>query len=189
MPEEIEVPIEQLQEDLHEAAEGHGHEGPSWIIKVALSSAIIAVMAAVAALLAGHYANDAMLEQMKATDKWAEFQAKSIKRNVLITKMETLAAMAKEKNEEDVARLETYRKDQEKVQEEATDLEKESAAHMTVHSTLARSVTFFQIAIALAAIAALTRKKQMWLFSLVISVGGTFFFVLGVLPKHWPLGQ
>ncbi|MBC7457190.1 MAG: hypothetical protein H7235_02850, partial [Bdellovibrionaceae bacterium] len=48
--EEIEVPIDEIQKELHEKAE---HSNEVWIGRDALSSAILACLAAVAALLAG----------------------------------------------------------------------------------------------------------------------------------------
>src|SRR5580704_8937616 len=97
MPEEIEVPTEHLNEALDEEAhkndhEHHGHGGKkgghaakhtNWIPGVALSAAVMAVCAAIAALLAGHHANEGVLDQITASDRWAEFQAKGIKSAVL----------------------------------------------------------------------------------------------------------
>ncbi len=103
MPEEIEVPTEHLHEAIDEEAEkhehgehhGHGHGGKkgghaakhtNWIPGVALSAAVMAVCAAIAALLAGHHANEGVLDQITASDRWAEFQAKGIKSSVLTTR-------------------------------------------------------------------------------------------------------
>ena len=60
MPEEIEVPTEHLHETIHEAAEGHHSHMAGFNMQVALSTAILAVVAAVSALLAGHAANEAV---------------------------------------------------------------------------------------------------------------------------------
>src|SRR5580698_5802431 len=84
MPEEIEVPTEHLHEHMEEAAEEHGGGAQfAWISRVAVSSAILAVLAAITALLASHHSDEAILEQMKATDQWSYYQAKSIKLAVL----------------------------------------------------------------------------------------------------------
>jgi hypothetical protein len=66
--EEIEVPTEHLQEQLNETTRDSEEK---WILKVALTAAILAVFAAITALLAGHYANEAMIEQLQASDQWA----------------------------------------------------------------------------------------------------------------------
>jgi hypothetical protein len=44
-----------------------------------LSTAILAVSAAIAGLLSGQHVNEAMMNQMKASDQWNYYQAKSIK--------------------------------------------------------------------------------------------------------------
>src|SRR6202022_2646738 len=82
--EEAEVPLEDLQEHVHHSAE---HSGEKWISWVALSTAILAVLAAIAGLLSGKHANEAMMSQIEASDQWGYYQAKSIKASVLDAKM------------------------------------------------------------------------------------------------------
>ena len=178
MPAEIEAPIEHLHETLHEHAHGHGNSPPPWISQVALTAAVIAVAAAIAALQAGHHANEAMLDQVRATDMWAEFQAKSIKRSLIETRVEILTALGKEtKLEEDQKKIARYEKEREEIKEKAKQKEHEAEQHMHYHVILARSVTIFQVAIALAAISALTRKKIVWYGSMVAGVVAAFFLI------------
>ncbi len=177
MPEEIEAPTEHLHEAMHHEAHhaGGGEAERSWIARVALSSALIAVAAAIAALLAGHHANEAMLEQMQATDQWSFFQAKSIKSAVIESKLDLLAALGKEERPEERAKLAGYEADRKKIEETGHELEQSSGRHMHQHNILARSVTTFQIAIALAAIAVLVRRRQLWWLSMALGlVGGAF---------------
>src|SRR5439155_27301646 len=62
--EEIEPPTEQVQEEIHH----HAHESRErWVSYVALSSALIAALAAVCALLASHHANEGMIDQLRAS--------------------------------------------------------------------------------------------------------------------------
>jgi hypothetical protein len=91
--EELEVPTEHLHETLHESMH---HSEESWILRVALTAALLAVFAAITALFAGHHANEAMIEQIKSSDQWAYYQAKGIKSVVLESKMEMLASLGKE---------------------------------------------------------------------------------------------
>jgi Domain of unknown function (DUF4337) len=178
MPEEIEVPTEHLHETLAEHAE-HDEGGP-WIGKAALSAAVIAVAAAIASLLAGHHANEAMLEQMQATDKWAYYQAKGIKSAVLESKVQLLEAMGKTAPPEEQAHIAKYEQEQKKIEEEGHELESSSRAHMERHTTLARAVTIFQIAIALAAIAVLVRRRGLWYGSMALGLGAAYFLVQGI---------
>jgi Domain of unknown function (DUF4337) len=180
MPEEIEVPTEHLHETIHEAAEGHHHLA-GFNMQVALSTAVLAVVAALAALFAGHAANEAVLEQIKASDTWSHYQSKSIKDTVLSSKMALLVALGKTIEGKDAQKQVEYQHDMDKIKEEAEAKEAESAQHMHRHVILSRGVTLFQIAIALSAIAVLTKKRALWLGSLALGLIGAFFFVGGLL--------
>ena len=73
--EDPEVPTEHLHEEMeHYASRGRA----PWMMGVALSSALLAGFAAVCSLLAGHHANEAMVDQIQSSDKWAYYQAKGI---------------------------------------------------------------------------------------------------------------
>jgi len=177
MPEEIEVPTEHLQEKLEEEAK----EGGGWVSRVAVSSALLAVAAAISALLAGHHANEAMLEQMQATDQWAFYQAKGIKSSVLSAKLDLLEAVGKPASPDDHAKVAKYDGEQKEIEEKGHELEHSSEAHMVRHNQLARGVTIFQIAIALGAIAVLARRPKLWWVSLAMFAGGLVFLILGIV--------
>jgi len=89
--EEAEIPLEHLHEHVHQTAE---HSGEKWVSWVALSTAVLAVLAAISSLLSGKHANEAMMSQIQASDQWAYYQAKSIKAAVLDAKMTLLGAPA-----------------------------------------------------------------------------------------------
>src|SRR5207248_1945983 len=76
------------------------HGGEKWISWVALSTAILAVLAAIAGLLSGKHANEAMMSQIEASEHWGYYQAKSIKASVLDAKI----ALASASNESDSAK-------------------------------------------------------------------------------------
>jgi Domain of unknown function (DUF4337) len=68
---------------LHEAINEHAKEGNKWSLYLAISTAFMAVLAAIAGLMAGHYSNEALIEQIKASDQWAYYQAKGIKSDII----------------------------------------------------------------------------------------------------------
>src|SRR6478672_9322706 len=76
---EIEVPIEKIQEDINHAAHHADSASAKMMNRAALLSAFLAVFAAISALFAGHYANEAMIEQIQSSDQWSYYQAKGIK--------------------------------------------------------------------------------------------------------------
>lgn len=185
MPEEIEAPTEHLHETIHEEAHKGAHGGGGldgkWIQLVALSSALIAVLAAISSLLAGHHANEAMLEQIQASDQWSFFQAKGIKSTVLETRLSLLDALGKPVSAEDRGKLAKYESESKAIEEVGHERERSSASHMARHNILARTVTIFQIAIAMAAIAVLTRRRQLWYASVVLGLIGSGFLVQAVV--------
>jgi len=170
--EEAEVPLEHLHEEIHHHAE---HGGPPWISWVALSTAILAVLAAITGLLSGKHANEAMMAQIQASDQWAYYQAKSIKASVLDAKM-TLTATATEKDKEKAAQ---YLEEQAEIKREAEEKEADAKSNFHKHEIFARGVTMFQIAIAIAAISALTRRRTFWFVSLIFGLVGVIFLCLG----------
>src|SRR5215831_8768914 len=157
--EEPEVPLEHLHEHVHETVK---HSAEAWISWVALSTAILAVLAAIASLLAGEYANEAMMSQIEAADQWSYYQAKSIKASVLDAKM----SLAGSPRESDQSKRAGYEEEQQAIKSEAEHKQAEAKSYFHKHKVFARSVTMFQIAIAIAAISALTKKPPFWVVSL-----------------------
>src|SRR6476661_11149250 len=168
--EEAEVPLEHLHEQIHHHAE---HGGEAWISWVALSTALLAVLAAIAGLLSGKHANEAMMNQIEASDQWNYYQAKSIKASVLDAKMSLSGAP----NESDQSKRDRYEKEQEEIKSEAERKEAAAKSNFHKHEVFARGVTMFQIAIAIAAISALTKKRKFWIVSLLFGIVGCAFLV------------
>lgn len=151
---------------------------------VALSSALLAGLAAVCSLLAGHHANEAMIDQIQSANRWSYYQAKSIKAAVLGSKIELLEAEGKPVAQKDRDKMGEYKKEQEEISAEAKSKEHASESHLHQHVVFARGVTLFQIAIAIGAIAALTSRRRFWLVSLVFGVVGVVFLVQGLMAGH-----
>ncbi len=178
--EHPEVPLEKSQEDiLH-----HAHAAKeSWIMGVALTAALLAVLAAITALMAEHHANEALILQIQSSDQWNFFQAKSIKSSLLDTKADLLTALGKNAEEKDLKKLEEYKKEQEEIKSVAEEKQHKSEAHLRHHTVLSRSLTLFQVGIAIGAIAVLTKRKGFWLASLAFALVGVVFFVWGIVIK------
>lgn len=174
--EESEVPLEHLHEEIYHSAE---HSRERWISWVALSTAILAVLAAIAGLLSGQHVNEAMMNQIEASDQWNYYQAKSIKAAVLDAKMSLGGAPS----ESDQSKRDLYEKQQEEIKSEAEQKEAAAKSNFHKHEVFARGVTMFQIAIAIAAISALTRRRNFWMVSLVFGVVGCAFLILASIAR------
>jgi Domain of unknown function (DUF4337) len=170
--EEMEVPTEKLhetiEEEVEEAVKKSERKGG---MAIAISTALMAVFAAMASLLAGHHADEAVIEQIRASDKWAFYQAKGIKDEIL----------SLSNNPDKETRSARYKSEQAEIQKDAKESEDASHAHLEHHAILARAVTLFQISIAISAIAILTKKRLLWFISLGISCIGLYFFITGII--------
>jgi hypothetical protein len=113
-----------------------------------------------------------MIEQIQASDQWAFYQAKGIKSSVLESKMELLTQMGKEADPKDVKNADRYKDEQKDIKNDATEKQEGSARYLVRHNALAKGVTLFQIAIAICAISALTRKKWLWYGSILLGIAG-----------------
>jgi Na+/proline symporter len=163
--EEFDSHTEHAHEQVHEAA----HESHSkWITGVALTAAILAAMAAITSMLSGHHEHESMMEQMEATDKWSYYQAKGIKAEIREERIDNLK-LAGEKVPESLAKKAAKaRDDQKEISAEAKHLEEESRFHDHLHMILSGGVTLFQVAIAVAAISALTRRREYWFVGIAL---------------------
>src|SRR5580698_1291607 len=70
---ELQEAIDELDEERRERKEEEAKTG--WVRYIGLSTAVLAVFAAVGALQSGNLVNEAMLHQIQASDTWAEYQA------------------------------------------------------------------------------------------------------------------
>ncbi len=189
MPEGPEVETEKLHEAIHEELE---HEGGKFLKTIALTTALLAAFAAIAALQAGATVNEALVLKTEATrlqaeasDQWAYYQAKGVKAAVQEASSTSWTAIGKEPPERYVEQQKKYKEDQEKISEKAKELEHErdekskEADHLLHrHHGFANAVALFQVSIALGADAALTRMKGVWLGSLALGVVGIALFAL-----------
>ena len=189
MPEEIEVDTEKLREAIHEEIE---HEGGGFLKIIALSTTVLAAIAAVAALQAGATVNEALALKTEATclqaeasDQWAFYQAKGIKQAVAEASESAYRSLGKEPPASFGERQKRYAKEQEEIQarakerEAARDEKAKEADHLLHrHHGFANAVALFQVSIALGAMAALTRPKLVWLGSLAVGAVGVVFFVV-----------
>lgn len=161
---------------------------------VAIFSAVLATAGAVVSFLAGHtqnealyYKNEAVLLKAQASDKWSYYQTESGKQHVAELAVELVPAARKEYF---AAEVRKYSDKKAGLQREALALDarsekanQESEHALAPHNKLAAAMTFIQIAIALASIAALTRRRWLLAGAAIGAVLGLVFAVAGwVLP-------
>ncbi len=192
MPEGPEVETEKLHEAIHEELE---REGGRLLKVIALTTSMLAALAALASLRAGATVNEALALKTEATrlqaeasDQWAFYQAKGIKAAVQEGVRASWLAAGKEPPPEIAEKARRYAAEQDGIAEKAREKEKERDARekeagelLHVHHRFAAAVAFFQVSIALGAVAALTRMRLVWLSSLVVGAAGLWSIAQGLV--------
>ena len=187
MPEGPEIDTDKLRETIDEEIE---KEGSKLLRAVALTTAILAALAAIASLKAGGTVNEALALktestrlQAEASDQWAYYQAKGLKATVTEVSRNTWIALDKTPPDDLAKNEERYAEDQKRSMEKAKEFEKQrdekstEADHlMHRHHFFAQSVAWLQVSIALGAVAALTRNRVVWVGSLVLGLAGAGVF-------------
>ena len=186
MPEEIELDTDKLREAIDDEIEKSEERGAHLLRWVALYTAILAAVTAVVSLHAGSTINEALVLKSEATslqaqasDQWAYYQAKGIKGAIALNAAQSYVAAGKRAPDSLAAQAAKYTKDQSDIQTGARKLEAERDAKsreadglLADHHHYAFAVALLQVAIALGAVAALTRQKAAFALSIVSGIAG-----------------
>lgn len=163
------------------SAHGGDDANASLINQIAMFTAIIATVGAIFGYMggatqanAGLYKNNAAIRKTEASNQWNFYQSKSTKQS-LAELARDLAPADKQATYQ--AKAERYEKEKgeikavaDKMEAEATEWDHKSDEQLHQHHRWAQATTALQVAIALAAIAILTKKK--WLEYGMFAVGG-----------------
>ncbi len=173
---------------LEHAAQGE-HASGSMINQIAMFTAMVATVGAIFSYMggatqanAGLYKNNAAIKKTEASNQWNYFQSKSTKQSLAELSRDLAADDKKATYQGKVDRYEKEKNEikigADKLEAEANQWDKQSDEQMHQHHRWAQATTVLQVAIALAAIALLTKKKwvEYAMFG-VASVGA----VVGVL--------
>jgi hypothetical protein len=183
MPELVEVDTDKLRETIDAEIE---KSGGRMLRMTALATAILAAVTAVASLRAGSTVNEALVLESEATqlqarasDQWAYYQAKGIKGAVAANAASAFAANGRSAPDSLSALSARYAREQADIQTEARKLEKErdekvleASRLLEQHHRYAYAVALLQVAIALGAVAALTRQSKVLWLALLAGAGG-----------------
>ena len=161
---------------------GHGG-GDGFASRIAAMTAILATLGALFSYEGGATQNDALMyknesaiRKTEASDQWGHYQAKSAKQNLaeLAVNLTSGEIQARYRSE-----IERYKQEKQEIKEKAekleaaaTEAEHASEHAMHEHHRWAQAMTALQVAISLAAITLLTRRKWMQWASLGVAAGG-----------------
>lgn len=163
----------------------------TWMGWLALSTAIMAVLAALTTLYMGKFSSRAIMNQGLESNEWAYYQAKSIKqhsfemsRKSLELQYRSLKGLPPEvaadfektltKYGDEIKRYDTEKKE---IKDKADGIARSKLTSQEMGGNFAYALIFLQIAIMLASIASLTKRHYLWYIALVCTVGWVFFFL------------
>jgi hypothetical protein len=165
-----------------------------WLNYLALTTVILAVCATLSTFKGGGFSTRSVLSQTQASDQWAYYQAKSIKGYLYELQKEKLELDLKLLGpkapapliEEYQKKIEGYAKNIKRYNDEKAQIEKDARKFeaikddATIHAqTFGMAVIFLQISILLSSIAALMKKKPVWILGLLTGAVGLFYFANG----------
>ncbi|MBI3619689.1 DUF4337 family protein [Candidatus Roizmanbacteria bacterium] len=146
-----------------------------WQNSIAITTAIVAVLAATASFRASSTSSSLLLEknnannyQSKANKEWNTYLANDITGRAL-------------KHPPDQFIQQTLKTKVEELERQADKATVKANAYFENNTHLTTAGTFFEIAIALLAMATLVKKKMVWLFSLALAAAGLYFLLSGVI--------
>jgi len=165
----------------HELEHAAQHDPAGMAGQLAVITAILATVGAIFAYMggatqanAGLYKNDAAIKKTEASNQWNYYQAKSGKQNLSELALELAPESRKTFYADEIKRYKAEKAEiklaAEKLDAESKTWDDKSAEQMHQHHRWAQATTALQIAIAMAAIALLTKKR--WLEKLVFGVSG-----------------
>jgi hypothetical protein len=148
----------------------------AWTKYVSLTVVVIAVFASIAAQWGGKYSSRTQMSQAQASDQWNYYQAKSVKQHLF----ETIGKQAmrnmdpkdpeylKEQKEFKDA-VAKYESDKAAAKAKAEDFEKARDTASKLGGKTGMAVSFFSVAIAMASICTVTKKKPLWFIAMLLA--------------------
>ncbi len=166
-----------------------------WLTYMAITTVLIAVAATLSTFKGGSYSTKSLLNQTLASDQWAFFQSKSIKSYIYDLRSENFELqvnqLEKQKGNEQLIKkynekIDEYKQKVKKYEEEKEAKKKDATNFETLRNECKMhsdkfgiGVIFLQISILLSSIATLSKKKFVWICSLVLGIIGIFYFIDG----------
>ena len=162
-----------------------------WMSWLALSTAIMAVLAALTTLYMGKFSSRAIMAQGLESNQWAYFQAKSIKGHTFemnkkamelqLKSQKGLPPEAADEYRNTIAKYESeikrYETEKNEIKAKAEQIEKGKLKAQDMGGNFAYALIFLQIALMLASISSLTKRKYLWYIALGANIGWLFFFL------------
>jgi dipeptidase len=179
-----------MAEDFRELEEQAEEAAQHKLAPVTVTMAILAVLVAAVSLL-GHRAHtEEMLNQTRATDHWAYYQAKEIRRRNYELFVDEMSVFALQKSEQTDKVKEKYQKEIERYKEEDQDIQAEARKAEEEVAAERRHANYFDLgevlleaALVICSITVLTRKRFFWYLGTALGLIGLGIGITGLLVR------
>ena len=162
-----------------------GEEGPL-ILPVSITISIMAVLVASVALLGHHTHTEELLRQSQASDRWAQYQAKSVRLHEtqgFFDVVNIVASLDKERGaalrEKYAKEVDHYQSDKEDISKEAKDLEAERDLAGRKADRFDGGEAFLEIGLVICSITLLTKHKLFWFGGMLVGALGVALALTG----------
>ncbi len=167
-----------------------------WLNYLALTTVILAVCATLSTFKGAGYSTRSVLSQTQAANQWAYYQSKSIKGYLYENQKESMELELKNNKgkfpkalqDEYEGKIAAYNQKLKRYDEEKAVISKEAKKLESIRDEAQKhsqafglAVIFLQIAILLSSIAALLKKKSVWILGVSTGVVGIVYFANGFL--------
>ncbi len=154
---------------------------------MALTTTVLAVCAAISSLKGGGYSTRVQLATTRENDRWAQYQAKSIKQSLLVAERNLLQLQALEARTPEgrgavaaqlakaSSEIERYDAEKAQLKAEAEAVQRDEAAYQRTGGNFGLAVMLLQIAIMLSSVGALMKKPIMWVIGLAFGAAGLVY--------------
>jgi hypothetical protein len=157
--------------------------------KIALTIAILAVVLSFVNNKGDNAKTDAIIKTNQASDKWAYYQAKSIKGHVeemhagLLNELggATMSDVAKQSLVRLAGEVERLKGEKEEIKKEAKVLEAEAEQKGNINDRCDLSALLLQIGIVICSVAILSAWKPFWYVGILLGIAGAVFGVTAFL--------
>jgi len=188
--------------ELPKPDELHEHAANSFSRRVALVTAIFAVVLAIAALGGNHAMKEMLLAQQQSSDQWAFYQAKVIREHLYraqkmrleVDLTERAAAPRADTREKMEALLKKFDEEEKRYNAEKKDIEKDAKKLEAMRDSFQARDPYFlvaeallQIAIVMSSVSILARSGVIFSFSLILAIVGAVLTANGYfMVLHLP---
>jgi len=166
----------------------HGGEDDPLVLPVSITISIMAVLVAAVTLMGHRTHTEELLRQSQAADKWAQYQAKSVRLhetqgfsdvvNIVSTMDKQKGEGLREKYKKEV---EHYESDKEDISKEAKELEDDRDLAGRKADRFDGGEAFLEIGLVICSITMLTKRKLFWFGGMLVGAVGIALALTGFL--------